>query len=142
MASLKTIDGIPVVDAKHPLELHITKTDCDKADVKVPSRCAAALAIRREHKPVDVRVHLSRVYVRQNKGNWQRYMTSKPLRTEIIAFDRGGQFEPGQYDLAPPPPSRKPTGKTQGSKKKPGWKPSGNKRRPYTRVANVRGGPA
>lgn len=90
MPTVKAIDDIPVIDAKRPLTLHINPADCKGADPQRPSTCAAAKAIKRELQAIDCRVHLSRVYIRQNDGNWQRYRTPKSLRTEIVAFDRGG----------------------------------------------------
>jgi len=139
--SLKSINKLPVLNAKHSLELHITTTDCTRAEVKDPARCAAALAIRREFHPIDVRVHLGRVYVRQNNSNWQRYLTPKSLRTELIAFDRGGTFTPGTYTLPAPPKSRK-TNKRQGTHSRFKKGRPDHHRRPPTIVQNVRSGPA
>ena len=141
---LKSIDGIPVTNAKHQLKLHITKRDCSVGDIKDPSTCAAAKTIRREYGAIDCRVHLGRVYIRQNKGNWQRYMTPRSLRTEIIAFDRGGEFQPGEYILAAPS-AKRTTGKRQGGNsrfKNSRNNPNRKKRRSPTIVQNVRGGPA
>ncbi len=56
----------------------------------------------------EVRVHLSRVYVRTGR-KWTRYKAANGLRTEIIAFDRGGSFEAGEYTLKPSPPSQRHT---------------------------------
>lgn len=142
--ALKEIDGYPILDAKRSITLHITKGDCNNADPKQPSTCAAARTIRRELKAIDCRVHLGRIYIRQNKGNFQRYETPKALRNEIIAFDRGGEFAPGEYVLKPLPISQQ-TGKRQGSK--PKFKHSRNnpnrkKRKSPHVVINVRNGPA
>src|SRR5262245_8604841 len=134
---VKAIDGILVMDATHPLTLKILVGDCKGGDPKHPDTCAAARAIRREHKVADVRVHLGRVYIRQNKGNWQRYMTPKSLRSEIIAFDRGGKFEPGEYTLMRPHPSHKATGKRYGGKKSQ-YRKTGKKRHPRHVVTDVR----
>jgi len=87
------IDGIPVTDALKPLMLHVLAGDCKGA---IPEACDFRCRSRhqRELGAIDCRVHLGRVYIRQNKGNWQRYGTPNSLRNEIIAFDRGGQFAP------------------------------------------------
>ncbi len=69
---LKSIDGMPVIDAKQSTTLHITKQDIARGDRKRPDKCAAALAIVREMHAIEARVHLSRIYIRTNKGNWQR----------------------------------------------------------------------
>jgi hypothetical protein len=141
---VKAIDGKPVLDAKKTVTLKITANDISKADRKEPADCAVARACRRELHAKEVRVHLGRVYIRQNEGNWLRYQTPRSLRSEIIAFDRGGNFQPGEHTLSPTPPSQR-TGKRQGSKPKfkharnnPNRKP----RKPPHVVTDVRNGPA
>jgi hypothetical protein len=131
----KAIDGKPVIDAKSSITLHIAKQDCVGANPKRPESCAAARNIKRDLKAIDCRVHLSRVYIRQNKGNWQRYATPANLRAEIIAFDRGGAFEPGDYILSPLQPTQR--------KRNRSTKPI-RKRVPQrgNRTANVRTGAA
>lgn len=96
---LTAIDGLPVVDAKEPIKLSVIKADIEKADTKEPANCAVARACRRELRAKEVRVHLSRVYVKTNKGNWMRFKTPPAMRAEIIAFDRGGTFEEGNFTL-------------------------------------------
>lgn len=142
MSIVKSIDGIPVTNARRGLELHITTRDCNGGDPKRPSTCAAARAIRRELGAIDCRVHLARVYVRQNKGNWTRYMTPKALAREIVAFDRGGNFQPGTYALPAPTPSKQATGTRQGTKPKQKKGRRTGKRRVYIATQNVRSGPA
>lgn len=141
---IASIDGLPIMDAKSALPLKITKADIDKSDSKDPAFCAAANACRRQHHVAEVRVHLGRVYVRQNKANWVRYQTPQALRSEIIAFDRGGTFSPGDYALYPVRHSYlKMRGKRHGSAKgadKP--RSQKKKRRSPIVVRNVRGGPA
>jgi hypothetical protein len=132
------IDGLPVFDAKRPLVLHVTRSDIAKADRKEPNNCAIARACRRELHVVEARIHLGRTYLRLNAHNWTRYATPKAARDEIIAFDRGGSFEPGEILLAPVKHSQKlGTKRKTGPKTKPG-KP----RRSPQVVKNVRGGPA
>lgn len=96
------INGKRVVDATKPISIHITKRDTTDGDNKNPSSCAAARAVKRDvPECVSARVHIGRVYVETPK-QWLRYETSDALRTEIVAFDRGGQFQPGNYKLAVP----------------------------------------
>lgn len=144
--ALKAIDGIPILDAKYSITLHITKSDCSNSDPKHPESCAAARSIRRVLKPIDCRVHLGRIYIRQNKGNWLRYNTPPALRNEIIAFDRGGVFSPGEYVIKPLPPSQLATlGKRQGGEpkfKQARNNPNRKKRKSPHIVKNVRNGPA
>lgn len=143
--SLKSIDGLPVMDAKHGITITVTEADVAKADVKRPEGCAAARAINREMHALEARVHLGRVYVKTNKDHWVRFMTPRSLRGEIIAFDRGGTFEPGEYTLYAPSPKERLTGKRAGGPDKTSRsarRASGPKRRPPTIVKNVRTGPA
>lgn len=136
----KGIEGLPVLDAKQSVTLTITPNDVAKADIKDPSNCAAARACARQLH-TEARVHLSRVYIK-HRDHWTRFQTPLALRQELIAFDRGGTFAPGVYELEPvTAPSRKPIGKRQGT---PPQK-RGNKKlrkRPYHRITNVRNGPA
>lgn len=90
MSKIRVIDGLPVQDAKHPIKLVISDRDIKGASVKEPLDCVVSRACRRQLHAQEVRVHLSRIYVRANKGNWIRYHTPGNIRTEIIAFDRGG----------------------------------------------------
>lgn len=110
------IDGLPIIDAKHPVVLKITEGDCARADRKEANDCVVARAIRRTLHAREVRVHLSRVYIRTNAGNWQRFSTPRNLRQEIVAFDRGGSFSPGEFKLTPVQPSARLTGKRTGGK--------------------------
>lgn len=100
------IDGMKVKDATEPRKLRITTRDCSLATFKTAEACAAARAVCRWKGVKEARVHLSRVYIRI--GNvWYRYGTSRPLRSEIIAADRGGKFQPGDYWLEGIKPSQR-----------------------------------
>lgn len=99
------IAGKKVVDAKRPAKIVITVRDTKLGDNKNPSSCAAALAAKRDvPECLSARVHIGRVYI-ETKDRWVRYLTPDALRTEIVAFDRGGSFQPGDYVLKPPAPS-------------------------------------
>ncbi len=96
------INGKKVVDAKAPAKIAITERDTKVGANKNPSGCAAALAAMRDIKDcISARVHIGRVYI-ETPRRWVRYHTPEALRTEIIAFDRGGTFQPGKYELKPP----------------------------------------
>lgn len=136
---IHAIDGLPVIDAKKPLKLTINKNDVAKTDRKESADCAVARACRRETHAIEARVHLGRVYLKTSAGSWTRYLTPRPLRSEIIAFDRGGQFEPGEFMLGAPTPT-KTLGKRRGGTKKA--KRTGKQRQKPTVVHNVRTGPA
>lgn len=141
MSRITTIDGLPVLDAKRPLVLHVTKSDITKAHTKAPNACAVARACARELHVKEARVHLSRVDLRTNDHNWTRYITPRPMRAEIIAFDRGGAFEPSEFTLHPVN-AASATGRTQGGKTRGKRHPPARRRRAPHIVANVRGGPA
>lgn len=100
------INGLPVKDGKALITLVVTANDVKRASIKDPTKCAAVRACKRALGASEARVHVGRTYLRYN-GHWERYLTSKPLRTEIVAFDRGGKFSPGEYSLLKMQPSRK-----------------------------------
>jgi hypothetical protein len=98
------IAGKVVQAAKGSVKIHITPRDIKLGDTKDPGACAAARALVRETGCKQARVHIGRTYLLVD-DKWLRYRTSGALRSEIIAFDRGGNFEPGEYQLHPVPPS-------------------------------------
>ncbi len=96
------INGKKVVNATKKLKIHITPRDASEGASKNPSSCAAARAVKRDAPDcVSARVHIGRVYV-ETPTKWIRYKTPDSLRSEIIAFDRGGAFDPGDYLLGIP----------------------------------------
>lgn len=94
------IGGIPVQEAKKAIILKVTQDDVSRANTKNPASCAAARCLLRKPGVVDARVHIGRTYVKLGK-KWLRFRTAPALRAEIVAFDRGGTFEPGEYVLRP-----------------------------------------
>lgn len=145
MGKITQIDGLPVIDAKRPIMLNITTLDIRKADPKQPDSCAIARACMRELHVKEARIHLGRIYLRTNDSNWTRYQTPSALRDEIIAFDRGGTFQPCGARLLPVAPSQLTKNKRQGGKDAPdrqAKRKQAKKRRPYHHITDVRGGPA
>lgn len=140
---LNQINGLPIVDSKKSLKITINKNDIDMANPKEPADCAIARACRRELHVKEARIHLGRVYLRSNEGNWVRYMTLPALRNEIIAFDRGGTFAPGEYTLKSIPPSHKLGERKSAPKRKRSVAKKSKKRRasPHI-VTDVRSGVA
>lgn len=134
---IRGIDGLPIVDATKPLALLIDDKDVKGANVKEPAECVVARACRNHLHAIEVRVHLSRIYIRFNKGNWQRFLTPKAMRDEIIAFDRGGRFQTGTFALAPPNPNARLTGKRTGGKKDRFSHASKNPNRKSRRAPNI-----
>ena len=127
------INGLPVKDGKTNIALLVTSGDIKKAVPKDQTLCAAAIACKRSLGCTEARVHIGRTYLRFN-GHWERYHTSPSLRNEVIAFDRGGKFEPGEYYLMKMQKS-KATGKRQGSTKPNVGK---SKRMKYHTLTNIR----
>src|SRR6185503_11260134 len=143
MSNITNIAGLPVIDAKRPIKLSITLDDIKKANTKAPNACAVARACQRQLHVLEARVHLSRIYLRTNDSNWVRYSTPRCIRSEIIAFDRGGAFQPIDAVLGPLSPSKAVTGKAQGApKKKTAHSAPKRKRQAPHVVTDVRGGPA
>lgn len=144
--NLKSIDGLPLMNATEALHLRVTARDIATANAKEPDHCAVARACRRTFHVKEARVHLSHIYLRTNDGNWLRYATPAAMRDEIIAFDRGGTFAPQEFVLAPLKPSAHATGRAQGSKntaaeKKKRGRKAVARRKPHV-VTDVRSGPA
>jgi hypothetical protein len=102
-AKIRTFEGLPVVDADQRMTLHIMPNDIEKANKKNPALCAAARAAQRE-LGTDVRVFLTRTYVKHAK-KWVRFLTPQSVGREIVSFDRGATFEPGEYTFTPAPPA-------------------------------------
>lgn len=100
------IHGKPVVNAKKVVTLHISPMDVKKGSVKDPGACAAArAAMRAVPNCIAARIHIGRAYLLGKDGKWLRYKTPEALRGEVITFDRGGKFQPGEYTLRPMSPS-------------------------------------
>ena len=98
------IEGLPVVDSRRKATVNVTKADIKRGSRKKPEACALALACIRELDVDEALVHATRTYLRSGL-KWKRYFTPNAVRSETIAFDRGGAFEPGQYELHPMPPT-------------------------------------
>jgi hypothetical protein len=114
---MRTIEGLQVVDADEPVTVHITKADCERGSKKDPAKCAAALALKRDTACNESRVHLACTYLRFG-DRWLRYATPPSLKAEIISFDRGGGFYPGDFRLHPMPKAlrlRPPSRMTDGT---------------------------
>jgi hypothetical protein len=103
------LDGIDVRDAIKPCVLKINKADANSGQGN-PATCAAAKAACRVVHVVEARIYRTRSYllVEGTRGDkrWVRYYTPGALRTELIAFDRGGTFDPGEYTLGTLPENK------------------------------------
>ena len=99
---LLEIDGLPVKDAKKSIRLEIMREDIVNARKKNSNCCAVAKACTRGLNVKAVKVHLTRLYLNTDGKCFTRYIVSGAMRSEIIAFDRGGRFQPGSYNLGVP----------------------------------------
>lgn len=136
------IAGKRVIDAKKPAIIKITPRDVKEGDNKNPSSCAAAKAARHSiEECISARVHIGRVYIEHAK-HWVRYDTPDSLRTEIIAFDKGGSFQPGDYTLRAPSPAQTVEGraKARGEKNRnrAGNNPTKNPRKLRVKIAKIK----
>ncbi len=133
------IAGTKVEDASEPLTIMITKSDVRSGSTKKATSCAAAKALCRQEHCDEARVHFSRAYIRRGE-KWIRFSVPPSLRSEIVAFDRGGEFAPGEYRLTPLQPiarlgARKHPADTRGKRS---HKNHGKRKRPYHIATGVR----
>lgn len=95
-------EGLPVVDAGKDIKLSVTPADIRGSSKKNPGQCAAARTLSRELE-TEARVFLTRTYIKDKKAKtWVRYLTPASISREIVSFDRGSQFEPGEYVIKAP----------------------------------------
>ena len=78
------------------------REDIVNARKKNSNCCAVAKACTRGLNVKAVKVHLTRLYLNTDGKCFTRYIVSGAMRSEIIAFDRGGRFQPGSYNLGVP----------------------------------------
>ena len=113
------IGGRNVVDSTRTIQIEITKQDTQLASRQDHGNCAVARACMKQ-EGTDAIVHISRVFLKmKNKNIWVRYIVKNDLRTEIVAFDRGGKFEPGIFKLYQVQPTKRlgtPCAKSGSSK--------------------------
>lgn len=134
------IAGVEVEDASEPLVITVNKTDVRIGAKKNADTCAMARALCRQTGCEAAKVHFSRAYIKQGR-KWLRFAVPPALRSEVLAFDRGGEFAPGEYRLHPVQPTvrldapvRRKTGHRNGKKPQRGNRP----RQPYHVVSGVR----
>jgi hypothetical protein len=96
-----TYRGLEIRDAVGPRVLNITKRDAIGGQ-KDPASCAAAKAACRLPNVESAEIYRCRSYLLINKGGerwYERHKTPDSIRSEILKFDSGGEFEPGHYEL-------------------------------------------
>ena len=137
--SVRSINGFPIVDATKNVVIKVTKRDATREGAQDPAGCAVARACKRETHAPEVRVHQSRIYVRDG-DKWLRFIASRALGMEIVAFDRGGEFQPGEYLLLKPQPCQKLGAQRKRGDRKHGKR--GGKLVPRHVMENVRASPS
>lgn len=106
MNSLKLVqryfpDVNRVEDAVKPVTIEVTKKDTKTAAVRDHRACAAAVACKRQLDCDGVIISRAIAYlIKANVAT--RYEVPVSLSKEVVAFDRGGVFEPGEYRLKKP----------------------------------------
>lgn len=99
------INGKVVVNSKRKIKLEISAIDVRKGRMKDPSTCAAAQCLLRTVPGIlSARVHKKMTYI-EFENRWERLLTPTALQHEIVAFDRGAAFYPGNYMLRPLSPA-------------------------------------
>jgi hypothetical protein len=94
--------GLPVADAKKDLILHITENDIRGGKRSDNDFCAAANALCRQEGFKAARIFKTMTYVYNDDGSVTRYVTPDSLYLEIMVYDRGGRFIPGDHRLKAP----------------------------------------
>ncbi len=90
-----------VTDAKKETTIEVTKRDCQSKAVKNHSECALATACKRAMDLDGVVIAIRVAYL--IKGNEAvRFGLGESIAREVTAFDRQGNFEPGEYTLLKP----------------------------------------
>jgi hypothetical protein len=137
------IAGTPVKDATKPIALTITQEDVRAGAKKNSNSCAAANALCRQEGCEAAKVHMSRAYIKKGR-TWYRFGVSPALRAEVLAFDRGGTFEPGDYVLHPLQPTvrlgadKRRTEGLRGADTRKNHASKNKRKRPYHVVSGVR----
>lgn len=94
-------DVTSVKDAKNHLRLEIGQCDIDKGERSNGERCAVAQNVKRTQRCDGVMVARSVCYIKRGTTAI-RYIVPLHIQKELIAFDRGGAFMPGIYELKKP----------------------------------------
>jgi hypothetical protein len=90
-----------VKDASKRLTLEVTKHDAANSHRKKHSECAMAVACKRAMKLDGVIVSATTAYLIKDTVA-TRYELPMAAQKEVVAFDRGGGFSPGEYQLLKP----------------------------------------
>jgi len=111
-----------IKDATKPLVIEVTPADVKTSRVKSHRGCALAVACKRKMHLDGAVISRSIGYLVKDRAA-TRYLLPESATREVVAFDRGGTFEPGDYKLMVPHENvrlgqiaRKPQGRNDGSR--------------------------
>ena len=93
-----------VTDADSDLMVNVTKNDEKSSRRKDHGDCAMAVAVKRQENATHVIISSSTAYVIKGKEAI-RYKVPEAVSREVVSFDRGSSFEPGDYKLKAMPKS-------------------------------------
>ena len=100
--------GVPVVDAKQPLRLFVSKEDIVSATRKDASCCALANCCKRSLGSEGVFFYKTRAYVHVPTSNEvQRFFLSSSAMQFVASFDKGESVKAQEVLLQPAPDSLK-----------------------------------
>jgi len=124
-----------VVDATKGINVTVTAEDCFKGAKKSVNKCAMAKAFQRNFDGAIISKSVSYL-IKGAKAT--RYRTPESVAREIVSFDRGQDFDPGDYQLKAPLESEKMGKRTGGFGKQTTSRNSGNLKNRYHRTTGVR----
>ena len=125
-----------VVDAKKGINVTVTAADCLKGTKKAPNKCALANAFQREKFEGAIISKAVSYLVTGNRA--VRYLTPQSVAREIISFDRGQDFDPGDYSLSAPSQFQKLGQRTGGPGTRTTKRGSGNLKNRYHKTTGIR----
>lgn len=99
-------DVTKIVDLRRPMKMEVTSKDVSKSKKKDHNNCAMAEACKRKLKLDGVIVSINRGYLIKGKKAI-RFNIPESVSREIISFDRGAEFAPGDYRLDPIPKTQR-----------------------------------
>lgn len=95
-------DVTKVEDSKKDAMIEVLPQDIKSSTVRNHNACALAVACKRKLKADGIIISVSKAYI--IKGTKAvRFDLAESAAREIVAFDRDGRFEPGEYKLSKPP---------------------------------------
>jgi hypothetical protein len=105
-----------IVNAEVPLLITVPAQLTKSKRRKNSYHCVFAEACQRLPQVEEAVVHLSTAYLRfKGEDTFRRYRVQTKLRDQIVAFDKYGDFEPGEYRLGVIQASHRADGRRQGS---------------------------